>query len=90
MHRPDLSDAQKAEWDQLYQAGIHAEQSGKLSEAVNAYDEVAKIDDHWADLQFRQARVRWTLGEFAAALHHFTLARDYDGLRFRADTRIND
>jgi tetratricopeptide (TPR) repeat protein len=89
MHRPDLSEVQKAEWDRHYQTGTNAELAGELSAAMNAYDAAAKIDDHWANLQFRQARVKWTLGDFPAALHHYTLARDYDTLRFRADSRIN-
>jgi len=89
LHRPDLTDARKAEWDRLYQSGTNAELAGEWSEAVNAYDEADKIDDNWASLQFRQARALWSLGDFAMALRHFTLARDYDALRFRADTRIN-
>jgi tetratricopeptide (TPR) repeat protein len=90
LHRPDFSDGQKAEWERVYQAGINAEQSGKISEAREAYNQAAKIDDQWADLQFRQGGLHWAAGEFTNALQHFNLARDYDALRFRADTRINE
>jgi tetratricopeptide (TPR) repeat protein len=90
LHRPDLTDGQMAEWDRFYQTGINAEQAGKLSEAMEAYSQAGKIDNHWADLQFRQGRLLWLAGEFAGSLEHFILARDYDALRFRADTRIND
>jgi Flp pilus assembly protein TadD len=90
LHRPDLSDSQKAEWERVYQAGINAEQAGNLSEATEAYSQAAKIDDQWADLQFRHGRLLWQAGEFTKALQHFILARDYDALRFRADTRLNE
>lgn len=90
LHRADLSESQIAEWNRLYQAGTNADQAGKLSEALEAYGKAANIDDQWADLQFRQARDLWLAGDFAAALHHFVLARDYDVLRFRADSRLND
>ena len=90
LHRPDLSATEKTEWDRLYQAGINAEQAGKLAEAAEAYDAAAKIDDQWADLHFRQARALWQSGDFPASLRHFTLARDLDALRFRADSRINE
>lgn len=90
LHRPDFNDSQKAEWERVYQAGINAEQAGKFSEAPEAYSQAIKIDNQWADLQFRQGRLQWAAGEFTNALHHFTLARDYDALRFRADTRLNE
>lgn len=90
LHRPDLTEGQKAEWERLYQAGIAGEQAGKLSEASEAYNQAAGIDDQWADLHFRQGRVSWLAGEFEESLQHFTLARDYDVLRFRADSRINE
>jgi tetratricopeptide (TPR) repeat protein len=90
LHRPDLSDAQKAEWERLYQTGVNAEQAGKFSEALDAYGPAAKIDDQFADLQFRQARLLSLSNNFADSLQHFILARDYDALRFRADSRIND
>jgi tetratricopeptide (TPR) repeat protein len=90
LHRPDLSDPQKADWERLYRAGVNAEQAGKFSEALEVYNQAAKIDDQFADLQFREARVLWFSRNFADSLQHFILARDYDALRFRADTRIND
>lgn len=57
---PDLK--RKAEWERLYKEGKYAE--------------AARIDDSYAELQFR-------LGEYVKA-------RDLDTLRFRADSRINE
>jgi tetratricopeptide (TPR) repeat protein len=90
LHRRDLTGGQKTEWERFYHAGINAEQAGKLSEAIEAYRQAARIDNQWADLQFRQSRLLCQAGEFTNALRHFTLARDYDALRFRADTRLNE
>jgi tetratricopeptide (TPR) repeat protein len=90
LHRPDLTAAQRADWERLYEAGITAEKSERFADAMQAYDQAAAIDDQWADLQFRQARLLWHSGEFTNALQHFTRARDYDALRFRADSRINE
>lgn len=90
LHRPDLSDAQKLEWDRLYQDGTKVERTGQTSQALEAYRRASAIDDQWADLQFNQARSLWNAGDIAGASNHFILARDYDALRFRADFRIND
>jgi tetratricopeptide (TPR) repeat protein len=90
LHRAGLTPAEKSQWASAYEAGIKAEQSENFPQALTAYGEAAKIDDQWADLQFRQARVLWNSSDFAGALRHFVLARDYDALRFRADSRIND
>jgi tetratricopeptide (TPR) repeat protein len=90
LHRTNLSAAEQSEWDRLYQAGIKSEQAGQLSEAEKAYAAAARIDDQWAELQFRQARVLWNSGDFNGSLSHYVLARDYDALRFRADSRFND
>jgi tetratricopeptide (TPR) repeat protein len=89
LHRPDLTQAQQANWDKLYQVGMTAEAAGKLSEAETSYRQAAQIDDRFAELQFRWGRCCWELGQFEAARQHFILARDYDTLRFRADTRLN-
>jgi Flp pilus assembly protein TadD len=90
LHRPDLTDTQKAEWDRLYQVGVDAEQAKNFSDALEAYSQAARIDDQFADLHFRKARLLSLSNNFADSLQHFILARDYDALRFRADTRIND
>ena len=90
LHRPDLTEGQKVEWERVYQAGINAEQAGKSPDALAAYRDATRIDDQWAELQFRQGRLLWLAGEFTNALNDFILARDYDALRFRADSRIND
>jgi tetratricopeptide (TPR) repeat protein len=89
LHRRNLSESRKADWDRLYQTGIKAEEAGNLPAALEAFRQAEQIDDGYADLQFRHGRDLWRSGDFATARERFQHARDYDGLRFRADTRIN-
>lgn len=90
LHRPDLGAAQIAEWSRLYQAGVEAEEAGRAAEATGFFQQAARSDNQFADLQFRWGRCCLALGRDAEARQHFLLARDDDALRFRADGRIND
>lgn len=89
MHRADLTEAQRAEWERVYEAAVEAEQAGHWAEAGSLLRKAAQLDDQFADLQFRWGQCCLELGAEAEAKEHLTLARDYDTLRFRADSRIN-
>lgn len=89
-HRPDLMEGEKEKWEKLYQAGIEAEAAGKTNEALEVFKEAAKIDPHFADLQFRWGRLCLALDRDEEARWHFIQARNEDALRFRADSRINE
>lgn len=88
-HRPDLADNDLARWNELYQAGIALENDGRASEALELYQQAAAIDAAFADLQFRMGRCALSLADYDGARSHLVLARDFDALRFRADSRIN-
>ena len=89
LHAATLNEAQKAEWDGLYQAGIALESAGDYQAALKQYAGAAAIDPQYAELQFRLGSCDLALTNSAQALREFELARDYDTLAFRADTRIN-
>ncbi len=89
-HRADLAASDQTRWEGLYQAGVQAEASGRIAEAVQHFQDAAAIDDHYAELQFRWGRCCLALGQEELARRHFVLARDEDTLRFRADSRLND
>jgi tetratricopeptide (TPR) repeat protein len=89
-HRPDLTAAGLEKWDDLYDKGERAQQAGSNAAAARYFRQADQIDDTFADLHFRWGRCCVALGQDAEALRHFTLARDEDTLRFRADTRINE
>ena len=89
LHSRNLSETQKLEWDRLYQAGSASEAGGAYAAALETDLKAAAMDAEFAELQFRIGRCHQALAQPAEALRDFTLARDYDALAFRADTRIN-
>jgi tetratricopeptide (TPR) repeat protein len=88
-HRRDLTDAQQAQWTELFAAGMAAENAGDTQTALDRYRQAARTDDQYAELLFRLARCEWSNSDYSAAAEHFSRARDADTLRFRADNRIN-
>jgi len=89
LHRPSLDAAQESAWQGAYGEGIGLEATGSYRQALVAYSKAAEIDPQFADLQFRMGHCQLALTNFAEARHDFELARDYDALAIRADTRIN-
>lgn len=89
-HATTLSDAQKTEWEKYFQDGIASEAKGDYAEAISAFTNAAGIDPQFAELQFRLGQCELALTNVPEARRHFELARDYDTLAFRADTRINE
>ena len=90
LHRPDLTDTDQKAWDTFYQQGIQRELAGDSKQAIAHYLEAGKIDSSFADLQFRLGRCYWNSNNEAAAKDHYQKALEYDTLRFRPDTRINE
>lgn len=90
LHRDGLTAGQLEQWDRLYREGAQFEIGGDVSEAISRYQQAAELDDHCAELHFRLARCLLRAGERDAARRHFVLARDWDALQLRTDTRLND
>jgi len=88
-HRTNLPSQTLTEWNRLFEAGKHAEEAGHPEQAVPSFKQAAALDDTFAELQFRLARCLLAAGNEDEARKHFELARDYDTLRFRADTDLN-
>jgi tetratricopeptide (TPR) repeat protein len=89
-HREGLSATDLARWEEAYEKGVAREELGDLASAAREYLEAAKVDNRYAELQFRLGRCRLGLDQHAQARASFLLARDLDALRFRADARINE
>jgi tetratricopeptide (TPR) repeat protein len=89
LHRPDLTEQDKAKWDNLYAHTVEYESAGRYAEAVESYLAAAEIDSSYADLQFRLGRCYWALQDYDSAKLRYIKARELDTLRFRADERIN-
>ena len=84
LHRRDLSPADEAAWNRLYENGISAEAAGLYDKASVLFLEAAKLDDRFADLQYRLARCFFAGGQFEKAAVHYKLACDSDALQFRS------
>ncbi len=89
-HRTGLLDGELQKWSALVQQGSGLEETHAYGEALKAYSSASAIDDQYAELEFRMARVSAKVGDKKAAAEHYTRARDLDTLRFRADSRINE
>jgi tetratricopeptide (TPR) repeat protein len=90
LHRDGMKPEDVNQWSSLVQRGSEVEAVRSFSEALELYRSAAKIDNEYAELEFRLARCLKNLGDMRSANQHFQRARDLDTLRFRADTRIND
>ncbi len=90
LHRDGIKPEDLNQWSSLVQRGNELEAARSFSEALELYRSAARIDNEYAELEFRIARCLKNLGDTSSAKQHFQRARDLDTLRFRADTRIND
>jgi tetratricopeptide (TPR) repeat protein len=89
IHAAGLEANQESAWNHIYQQGVDLEAAGSYQEALTLYQKAAQIDPQFADLQFRMGSCDLALANGDQARREFELARDYDALDFRADTRIN-
>jgi tetratricopeptide (TPR) repeat protein len=90
LHRPDLTPAHMVDFERAYSRGTAAESAGQTNEALVQFEAAVRLDDHFAELHFRLARGYEAAGQTNLARRHYTLARDWDALQFRADSRINE
>jgi len=90
LHRLNLTPDLLRTWTDLVHRGEALELTGSYSEALKLYLDASRIDDQYAELQFRIARCYLALGDYDSAKQRYELARDLDTLRFRADSHIND
>lgn len=89
-HRQGLKPEEERAWTALVQEGAALESGRSYAEALKRYYTAEKIDNQYAELEFRIGRSLWMLGDYTGAKGPFQRARDLDTLRFRADTRINE
>ena len=89
-HHADLRPEDLRTWSALVQQGSELENARSYADALKPYLAAEKIDDQYAELEFRIAHSLSMLGDYPGARQHFIRAQDLDTLRFRADSRIND
>jgi tetratricopeptide (TPR) repeat protein len=85
-----FAESHKAEWEQYYASAVQDQKAGAFEAALSNYQSAAQLDGSFAELQFRWAQCFLALTNLDLAKRHFELARDFDALPFRADSRLND
>jgi len=88
-HRADLATDDRNAWESTYRAGVELEQEQQWAEALASYESAARLDDLFAELQFRMGSCLAALGRLQEARERFLAAGDLDVLRFRADRKTN-
>ena len=89
LHRADLAPDIAVRWDAAFAGARALERAGGREAALATYRDLLQTDDHFADLHFALAQALAGGGEGEAAAAHFALARDWDAMQFRADSRLN-
>jgi len=89
LHREDFTESEKRNWDDLYRQGRNYMDADKFSEAAESFLQALKIDGAYADLHYLLACCYYQLHDFQNAYKSFSDALEYDTIRLRADSRIN-
>jgi tetratricopeptide (TPR) repeat protein len=89
-HRAGLAPAELARWQAAFDAGNRSLTAGDLATADQRYGEALALDDHWAELHFRLGWLRIREHRTDGARTELQGALDWDALRFRPDSRLND
>lgn len=90
LHRRNLPSQEITRFQELFDKGVHLQQTHVPAEAVEQFQAAAKIDDAYAELHFRCGQCLLALDKPEEARTQFIQARDLDTLRFRADSRLNE
>ncbi|MHB8524119.1 MAG: tetratricopeptide repeat protein [Limisphaerales bacterium] len=83
-HRADVKADDLRRWQELYAAGRRNMGQGLYQKALAAFDEAAKIDDRYAELQFLRGGALEQLGRYPEAKLAYERARDEDVCPLRA------
>jgi len=90
IHRPTLDATTLSQWEGMYQRGLSDERAERWKSACDSYQQAAMTDPDHAELQYRLGRCYLKMNQTNDARVCFKKARDYDALRFRADSRLNE
>ena len=66
-HRADLRPDELQAWESIYRAGVELEQQQQWPEALAKYESAARLDDRFAELQFRMGTCLAALGRLQEA-----------------------
>ncbi len=90
LHDSSVPDEAIRRWRSDFERGCAAQAEGRFADAEEAFQQAVEIDPTYAELQFRLGECFLQLDEPRKAQERFQLACDFDALRFRANTTINE
>jgi tetratricopeptide (TPR) repeat protein len=85
----NLAAGDRAMFEKLYADSMSSAGHGDLGSAAAGYEQAAKVDPNYAELQFRWGTCLLGLTNHDEAREHLQRACDDDALPFRTDSRIN-
>ena len=89
-HGAHIGPEEKQRIEELILAAGSAESNGRPADAVSLLRTALGIDEKHAELHFRLGKALESAGQDEAAAAEYSLARELDTLRFRADDQINE
>ncbi|MDO8550123.1 MAG: tetratricopeptide repeat protein [Ignavibacteria bacterium] len=84
-----LSDTLKNKWKEFYDLGINSLNNNNYQSAINYFEKSISIDSTPASVHYQIGKCYETLKNYNEAKREFLLAKDLDGLRFRAPSDFN-
>ncbi|MDC0266709.1 hypothetical protein OAK83_01860 [bacterium] len=89
LHREGLASVELERFDQFWKDAIEAESRGDWIMAASLFQRASEIDNRFAELHFRLARVLEHQNDSVASRFHYQQAKDCDALPFRGTSSIN-
>src|ERR1022692_1148320 len=85
MYNNNLPEADRGKFDETLAHAKQLENEGGFAQAAKFYEQAARSDERFAEVQFRWGGCLLRMTNASAALEHLQLACDDDALPFRAD-----
>lgn len=89
LHSVSFPETSKTRFDELFQSAIKSQSTGDWTNAATRFEEALKLDDSFAEAQYRLGLCLEQMGQGGDAKKHFQLACDTDALPFRTDSIEN-
>ncbi len=90
MHSIELKDSQKSKWYEYYNRGLTLIKNKDYKTALNYFEKTLSIDSLPADIHYQIGVCYYYLKNYKEAESQYKLAKNLDGLRFRAPSEFNE
>jgi tetratricopeptide (TPR) repeat protein len=90
MYSADLTHEKKSRYLEFYNDAKASKNIGEYQKAISNFKKALKIDNLPAITHFELAECYYKINDFISAEREFTLAKDLDGLKFRAPGEFNN